>query len=503
MSTTGFAATPAEYEDETRGIVTSPASSEHHIHHHHHREGRSVNSNGDGGGVQTGSGQIAIVAGPVESGSESKKFVITPAQQMLSACSGSLLTSLLVTPLDVVRVRLQAQAQPSTSLSTPINPADPATPPSTTFRVHRVVSPQYQSTFARLPSQLGVTACCREVFWVTNHPEFCIASSSPASTATPAAILDACAVEETAQRRFTGTWEGLVKIARYEGIPSLWRGLSPTLLMTIPANVIYFTGYDTMRQSPNNPFNAFGPHWSALLCGGSARAIAATAISPLELFRTRLWAISTPRKNVNGEAIQEHNVFRKTISGLVDMVKVEGWTSLWRGLTLTLWRDVPFSGIYWTGYEIIKGRLKAQHKQQDTLFSHPHPSKKMDSSANTFTDSFLAGALAGSIASFLTTPFDVGKTRIQVNTNRPPPEPTGPTAVRAGFAPGHNGVYKSMPSLLYGIFKAEGVRGLWRGCVPRLLKVAPACAIMISSYEVGKQWAEKINQRKLDKGLKA
>ena len=38
-------------------------------------------------------------------------YNITPAQQVVSSCSGALLTSLLTTPFDVVKVRLQAQQQ--------------------------------------------------------------------------------------------------------------------------------------------------------------------------------------------------------------------------------------------------------------------------------------------------------------------------------------------------------------------------------------------------------
>ena len=37
------------------------------------------------------------------------------------------------------------------------------------------------------------------------------------------------------------------------------------------------------------------------------------------------------------------------------------------------------------------------------------------------------------------------------------------------------------------ILREEGIRGLWKGNQARMLKVAPACAIMISSYEVGKR----------------
>ena len=54
-----------------------------------------------------------------------------------------------------------------------------------------------------------------------------------------------------------------------------------------------------------------------------------------------------------------------------------------------------------------------------------------------------------------------------------------------------------MVRLLWHIFKAEGAPGLWRGWIPRTLKVAPACAIMISSYEVGKRMFRGVNERAL------
>jgi solute carrier family 25 protein 39/40 len=33
------------------------------------------------------------------------------------------------------------------------------------------------------------------------------------------------------------------------------------------------------------------------------------------------------------------------------------------------------------------------------------------------------------------------------------------------------------------IYQSEGLRGLFRGVQARAMKIAPACAIMISSYE--------------------
>ena len=48
--------------------------------------------------------------------------------------------------------------------------------------------------------------------------------------------------------RFTGTFDAMIKIARYEGLTSLWSGLPPTLVMAIPATVVYFTCYEQLRR---------------------------------------------------------------------------------------------------------------------------------------------------------------------------------------------------------------------------------------------------------------
>lgn len=63
------------------------------------------------------------------------------------------------------------------------------------------------------------------------------------------------------------------------------------------------------------------------------------------------------------------------------MVQIEGPKALWRGLLPTMLRDVPFSGIYWMGYERIKHRLS-----EGNNLSH-------------FQTSFIAGASSGMVRS--------------------------------------------------------------------------------------------------------
>jgi solute carrier family 25 protein 39/40 len=87
-------------------------------------------------------------------------------------------------------------------------------------------------------------------------------------------------------------------------------------------------------------------------------------------------------------------------------------------------------------------------------------------------------------------PFDVGKTRQQVFKNSHLPA----DGATRNLAPEE----RSMPRFLWHIFKQEGAAGLWKGWVARTLKVAPACAIMISSYEVSKRMARNVNERAVE-----
>ena len=188
--------------------------------------------------------------------------------------------------------------------------------------------------------------------------------------------------EKTIHRHF---WGFDVKFGQYEGVSGLWRGLGLTLIMSIPSNVVYFIGYEHLRD--NMPFQS--QILTPLISGSLARTISATVVSPLELIKTRLQSVSSTSR---------HKALNDVIKGMRDMVKSQGILSLWRGLVLTLWRDVPFSGIYWMSVEAIKSRLsKAEYFQY-------HPEHR-------FLETLIAGSVGGTIASILTAPFDVGKTR--------------------------------------------------------------------------------------------
>lgn len=327
---------------------------------------------------------------------------------------------------------------------------------------------------------------------MNNNVEGCLAAPVGSSAATNTALPADCAVEQAQKKSFNSTLDGLKKIARHEGFTSLWRGLSPTLVMSVPGNIIYFTGYEWLRFNKASPiYKTAKDDYAPLLAGSFSRILAATAIGPIELFKTRLQASA-------GSTTTGH--LANTFKGIKEMVSERGYRSLWRGLSLTLWRDVPFSGMYWWGYETIRGKLTDMREErrgrslaQDPSGSRTRARSRSQSQENhvdTLMDSFTAGALSGAFASVATMPFDVGKTRTQVfhhNSTRKVASSAANTV-----APEE----QSMMRLLWHILSTEGVSGLWRGWIPRTLKVAPACAIMISSYEVGKRTFRSMNERK-------
>jgi len=343
------------------------------------------------------------------------RYRITPTQQMLSSCFGALTTSVMVTPLDVVKIRLQVQ----------------------------------QNT---MPSHRCFIYCNG----LMDHCIICV-NGSVRSVGT--------LLKEQWYKRpghFNGTADAFIKIAKTEGLASLWSGLSPTLVLAVPATVVYFTTYEQLRffikerqmASKEGSFLGRQPVWiSALVAGTVARTFAVTLVNPLELIRTKMQS-----KKLS------HQEVRVAVKRLIQS---QGWLSLWQGLTPSLLRDVPFSAIYWSCYETYKTYL---------------PSSEL-----TIWESFVGGALAGSLAAVVTLPFDVVKTLRQIEFGERQTSSDKVTNQKAS----------STKEIIQRIYHQRGVSGLFAGLVPRVSKVAPACAVMIASYEYGRHFFSRYNQKSI------
>lgn len=161
---------------------------------------------------------------------------------------------------------------------------------------------------------------------------------------------------------------------------------------------------------------------------------------------------------------KKHFSYKDLISVIKNAIQQGGVLSLWQGLGPTLLRDVPFSAVYWTGYELLRAR-----------FAEPG-----------FMASFSSGVLSGAFAALITTPFDVVKTHRQMEL--------GELVFKDAS------VVKKLPftfSLMFQLYRESGWRSLFAGVSARVMKVAPACAVMISTYEYSKSFFRHYNMEKV------
>lgn len=355
---------------------------------------------------------------------------VTTIQRMISACLGSFITSLVVTPFDVIRIRIQQQEiLPANAPCCNVHFPDNTATRNTLLKNSNISSASTAAT---------TTAKFPELFWLNGG--YCKSG-------------DHCT-------RINSTFQGFTSISRNEGLGTLWRGLSLTLFMAIPSNIIYFTGYEYARDHSPISSHPLNP----LVCGSFARMMAATFVAPVELIKTRLQSIPTDMKSNS----KNSNILGTLLKDSYSILRKRGLGTLFTGLQITLWRDVPFSGIYWSFYELFKSRI-GEFLEAD--FDNPH---QQGEDWKIFTTSFFSGSLAGIIAAFFTNPFDVGKTRLQITTQE-------------AQSKGQNFKKPSMFQFLINIHQKEGMGALYSGFGPRVMKIAPSCAIMISSYEIGKK----------------
>eukprot|EP01116_Phalansterium_solitarium_P021872 TRINITY_DN7000_c0_g1_i1.p1 TRINITY_DN7000_c0_g1~~TRINITY_DN7000_c0_g1_i1.p1 ORF type:complete len:303 (-),score=69.34 TRINITY_DN7000_c0_g1_i1:279-1187(-) len=241
-----------------------------------------------------------------------------------------------------------------------------------------------------------------------------------------------------ASPKYAGVAQALRTIATEEGLKALWKGnLTAELLWTSYVGVQFAVYSHVLHllaagQPKHDPASSF-------VAGGLGGFAATVTTYPLDLVRTRLAAQAEPK------------VYR----GLTDACRTiwlsHGAHGFLQGLTPTLAQIVPHMAFHFMFYETFKG-AHAQGSNFGAL------------------QQLTSGALSGMLAKCLTHPFDVVKKRLQVS----------------GFNRGGSFtsvVYGGLVDCVRTTLRAEGVRGLYKGLKPNLLKAGIASALTFLFYE--------------------
>lgn len=272
-------------------------------------------------------------------------------------------------------------------------------------------------------------------------------------------LLESCRnASKIVHEQSSGTFRMLHSIFRNEGFAGIYAGLRPTLVMSIPNTVIHLSSYDeiTMRlraMHSSNSDDAYIP----LVAGSSARIISSFATAPLELIRTR-----------QASLIASSNVPSGMFHDFRYLLRQGGMISFYKGLGPLLLRDAPFAAIYFLCFEKFRSNLSDTSTLGRWSGGYYKEQEMQLPASLDLLHTFTSGASAALVATILTGPFDVAKTRIQTLNKA--------TGANAGTL-----------SCMRQIFREEGVKGLWKGNVSRMIKVVPGHSIMITCYIFGKK----------------
>ncbi|KAK5628559.1 hypothetical protein RRF57_004274 [Xylaria bambusicola] len=254
--------------------------------------------------------------------------------------------------------------------------------------------------------------------------------------------------------------KALGKMWKEEGWRGFMRGNGTNCIRIVPYSAVQFGSYNLYRRQffEREPGTVMGP-LERLVCGGIAGITSVFFTYPLDIVRTRL-SIQTASFAALGEVPKDKLPGMWTT--MVTMYKSEGGMgALYRGIIPTVAGVAPYVGLNFMTYEFVRKHLTPEGDR------NPSAARKL-----------LAGAISGAVAQTCTYPFDVLRRRFQINTMS-----------------GMGYQYKSIVDAVRVIVAQEGVRGLYKGLVPNLLKVAPSMAANWLSFELTRDFLHPVDSR--------
>ncbi|KAK6204585.1 mitochondrial 2-oxodicarboxylate carrier 1 [Scheffersomyces amazonensis] len=243
---------------------------------------------------------------------------------------------------------------------------------------------------------------------------------------------------------YKGTINCIKKIVREEGFSRLYKGIAAPILMEAPKRATKFAANDEWGKFYRKQFGVTSMTPSlAILTGATAGATESFVVVPFELIKIRLQDKTTK--------------FNGMLDVIKDIVTKNGPLGLYKGMESTLWRH-----IWWNA-----GYFGVIHQVRSIM---PKPKS---SSEKTLID-LTCGSIGGTFGTMLNTPFDVVKSRIQAGSTR----------------------YKwTYPSLVV-VAKEEGIGALYKGFVPKVLRLGPGGGILLVVYTAAIEFFRTIHEGK-------
>lgn len=272
------------------------------------------------------------------------------------------------------------------------------------------------------------------------------------------------AASMTATQRLVRAYRGVLETS---GVRGLWRGTVPTVVRNVPGVAAYFYMMNELRwlvatyrvpylatsrakaRTQNGSTLAQLSTMGNLVTGAFARVAIGFALNPISIVKARFESSHFAK-----------DAYPTVTAALRSLYQEGGVRGFFRGFSATALRDAPYAGLYLAVYEQGKAWLTHANRAE----------------SGAWWVVGLSGLGAGAVATVVTHPFDILKTRLQ----------TTPVAMWAG-RDGRSSV-SSLGAMARHIVATDGARAFADGIGLRCARKAASSMISWSIFELGHRW---------------
>ncbi|KAB8077408.1 mitochondrial carrier domain-containing protein [Aspergillus leporis] len=261
----------------------------------------------------------------------------------------------------------------------------------------------------------------------------------------------------------------------------LFRGLYQGVWSVVLATVPSFQNQTSKSQNPLPITHSLPKPIIHAISSSLAEMVSCAILTPAEVIKQNAQVLNMDASTNSSRSTStpQQGTPRSATIQVLSKFKHRPW-KLWSGYTALVGRNLPFTGLHFPIFEDVRRRLVSWREKK---------SGKSGSGTSVVERAILtavAAGVSGTVASVVTTPIDVVKTRVMLHAAADSPVRVGEAAkrkVEGTFVVGRE------------VWREEGVKGLFRGGALRSVWSAVGMSVYLGIYEGGRMYLENRRRR--------
>ncbi|KAI8356418.1 mitochondrial carrier domain-containing protein [Mortierella sp. GBAus27b] len=266
---------------------------------------------------------------------------------------------------------------------------------------------------------------------------------------------------------YTSVLDAIRKTYRSEGFLALYSGLGSDTVATLMSNFVYFYIYMALRQYKEHSRKSGQLSTvQELFLGAEAGILSRFFTNPIHVVTTRQQVMGTTESRISARSI------------IREIYAQDGILGFWAGYAPTVILSINPSITYFL-FETIKKTIVSR-QTESLLAKNKNPSKSLLAAAASLTSLqiFFFSACSKAIASFLTYPLILTKTKLQTKSEEEEEEEEQQADEEAAIGDNNNTSMKQrkprgfngISDVIRTVVKDKGIAGLYTGCQGQVIK---------------------------------